>query len=82
MSISILGEVPRQGVYQVEPGVGLLQVLAIAGGLTDLAHRDRIFVLRREPSPMRIRFTFESLARLDSRATSFRLQNGDSVVVE
>jgi polysaccharide export outer membrane protein len=80
--VSVLGEVARQGGYQVEPGTGLLQLLANAGGLTELAHRDRIFVLRREPGPVRIRFSFESLSRLDNRASSFRVQTGDVVVVE
>jgi polysaccharide export outer membrane protein len=80
--VSVLGEVARQGGYQVEPGTGVLQLLANAGGLTELAHKDRIFVLRREPNPVRIRFSFDLLARLDNRASSFRIQSGDVVVVE
>ena len=46
LSISVVGEVNHQGVYSVEPGTGLLQILALAGGLNDVAHRDRIFVRR------------------------------------
>src|SRR5436305_10749015 len=80
--VSVLGEVARQGGYQVETGTGVLQLLASAGGLTELAHKDRIFVLRRDPDPVRIRFSFESLSRLDNRASSFRVQSGDVVVVE
>jgi len=80
--ISVLGEVAPQGGYQVEPGTGVLQLLANAGGLTELAHKDRIFVLRREPNPVRIRFSFDLLSRLDNRASSFRMQSGDVVVVE
>jgi polysaccharide biosynthesis/export protein len=82
VSVSVLGEVARQGGYQVDSGTGILQLLASAGGLTELAHKDRIFVLRREPSPARIRFNFESLSRLDDRASSFRVQSGDVIVVE
>jgi len=82
VSVSVLGEVARQGGYQVEPGTGVLQLLASAGGLTELAHKDRIFVLRREPAAVRIRFSFESLSRLDDRASSFRVKSGDVVVVE
>ena len=80
--VSVLGEVARQGGYQVEPGTGVLQLLASAGGLTELAHKDRIFVLRREPNAVRIRFSFDLLSRLDNRASSFRMQSGDVVVVE
>jgi polysaccharide export outer membrane protein len=82
VSVSVLGEVARQGGYQVEPGTGVLQLLASAGGLTELAHKDRIFVLRRDPAKARIRFSFESLSRLDDRASSFRVKSGDVVVVE
>src|SRR5207248_7007165 len=74
--------VARQGGFQVEPGTGVLQLLANAGGLTELAHKDRIFVLRRDPNPVRIRFSFDLLSRLDNRASSFRIQTGDVVVVE
>src|SRR5256885_10990586 len=70
------------GGYQVESGTGVLQLLANAGGLTELAHKDRIFVLRREPNPVRIRFSFDLLSHLDNRASSFRIQSGDVVVVE
>jgi polysaccharide export outer membrane protein len=82
LSISVIGEVSRQGIYQVEPGVGLLHVLALAGGLTEVAHRDRIFVRREISSPVRIRFTYDALAREDGPAARFRLQGGDIVVVE
>ena len=82
ITVSVLGEVARQGGYQVEPGTGVLQLLASAGGLSELAHKDRIFVLRRDPSPVRIRFSFEALSRLDDRASSFRVRSGDVVVVE
>jgi polysaccharide biosynthesis/export protein len=82
ITVSVLGEVARQGGYQVDPGTGVLQLLASAGGLTELAHKDRIFVLRRDPAPTRIRFSFESLSRLDDRASSFRVKSGDVVVVE
>jgi polysaccharide export outer membrane protein len=82
LPISVVGEVARQGIYQVEPGVGLLHVLALAGGLTEVAHRDRIFVRREKPAPVRIRFTYDALAHEDGPAAQFRLQRGDMVVVE
>jgi polysaccharide export outer membrane protein len=65
----------------VEPSAGVLQAIALAGGLTDYAKRDSIFVVRREP-PQRIRFTFQGLTGGDVRATEFRLRAGDVVVVE
>ena len=83
--VAVLGEVVRPGNYQLEAGAGVLQALAIAGGPTAFADKDRIMVLRQKPdgsSATRIRFTYSSLTQLEGRATTFRLQGGDAVVVE
>lgn len=82
VSISVLGNVPRQGQFQVEPGTRLAQVLAVAGGLNDFAHRDRIFVIRNASAPLRIRFTYEAISRGEGPAARFVVQAGDVVVVE
>lgn len=82
LTVPVLGEVARPGQYNLEKGAGVLDALAAAGGFTDFAHRDRIFVLRRQPALVRIRFTFEALSRGQGRAIAFRLQPGDAVVVE
>ena len=82
LAVPVLGEVARPGQYNLEKGAGVLDALAAAGGFTDFAHRDRIFVLRRQPALVRIRFTFEELSRGQGRAIAFRLQPGDAVVVE
>src|SRR4051812_14545771 len=44
--IAIVGDVSHQGTINVPTDSGLLVALAAAGGLTELAHRDRIFVVR------------------------------------
>ena len=82
VSVSILGEVAKPGLYPLEPGAGVLQAIAVGAGLTDFAHKDRIFVIREKPQPVRIRFRYESLAHADGQARHFRLQNGDAVVIE
>jgi polysaccharide export outer membrane protein len=80
--VSILGEVARSGKYPYEPGMRLLDVLALAGGLTEYAHKDRIFVMRGRPTPTRIRFDSRRLLGAEGRAASFVLEPGDVVVVE
>ena len=80
--LSILGEVARPGKYPYEPAMGLLGALAMAGGLTDYAHKDRVFVLRGQPVPARIRFDFRRLLRGEGRGPSFQLEPGDVVVAE
>ena len=79
--VFVVGEVAKQGQYQLEPGAGVLQALALAGGLNDFAHKDRIFVVRQKGSP-RIRFRFEQLAHADGPSGQFVLKGGDVVVVE
>ncbi|HEX9049851.1 MAG TPA: polysaccharide biosynthesis/export family protein [Anaeromyxobacter sp.] len=85
VSVSVLGEVAKPGVYDLTAGSGVLQALASAGGMTPWASSDRIFVLRRaggEARPTRIRFTEEALAHAEDRSAAFRLRRGDVVVVE
>lgn len=82
IAISVVGEVARPGALTLEPGAGVLQALAGAGGLTDYASDDRIFVLRKTPTSRRIRFSYRGLTRNDSRASAFCLQAGDVVVAE
>ena len=81
VQITVLGAVGRAGNFAMNPGTGVAEALAGAGGLTEYAHKDRIFVLRKVPTPVRIRFTFASLTDVGP-AGSFRLQQGDIVVVE
>jgi polysaccharide biosynthesis/export protein len=79
--LSVLGEVARPGVYPLERSQGVLRALAAAGGLTEFAHKDRIFVVR-PGAPRRIRFTLEGLSTPGSRGARFRLQSDDVVLVQ
>ena len=82
-TVPVTGEVTRPGVYPLETPAGVLQALASAGGLTQFAHDDQIYVLRRGPDgPVRIRFKYESLAHAEGQSGSFVLQRDDIVVAE
>jgi polysaccharide export outer membrane protein len=82
LRVSVLGEVARPGFYPLDPGAGLAEALASAGGFTEFAHRDRLYVVRRSPEPVRVRFTYDALVRARGHAAAFRLRPGDVVVVE
>ncbi len=82
LTVPVGGEVLKPGIVTIERGAGVLKALLAAGGVTEYAHRDRIFVLRRAAPIQRIRFTWDALTRGDEHATAFALQSGDSVVVE
>ena len=84
-TVSVAGEVTRPGVYPVDPQAGVLQALASAGGLTQFAHEDQIYVLRHiaegQP-PVRIRFKYEWLEHAEGQSGMFSLLRNDLVVVE
>lgn len=82
ITIVVLGEVSRPGVFPVERHASVAQVLALAGGLTDYAGRDSIFVVRRSTPTERVRFTYDGLVRGESHAATFPLHDGDSIVAE
>lgn len=85
IKISVLGEVRNPGKKLLDSGAGPLQALSEAGGFTDYARDDAIYVLRKEPgypTPVRIRFTYEALTRSEGSAPTFRLKTGDVMVVE
>ncbi|HVJ94441.1 MAG TPA: polysaccharide biosynthesis/export family protein [Labilithrix sp.] len=81
LKVSVLGEVRNAGIYQLDPGANVLQALAAAGGLSEYAERDKIFVVRRA-LPERVRFDYKNLRSGDARSIGFALQPGDIVVVE
>jgi polysaccharide export outer membrane protein len=82
LSVSVLGQVESPGLYSLDPGAGVAQALAAAGGLKDFARRDRIFLLRTYDATTRIRMTYEDVTARTGRAFALRLRSGDVVVVE
>jgi polysaccharide export outer membrane protein len=82
ISVAVLGEVGHGGVFPVDPRVTVGYVIAQAGGINEFASRDRIFVVRKSPQPMRVRFTFDEVRRGEPHAAAFVLHEGDLVVVE
>ncbi len=88
LRVSVIGEVVRPGVYDLEKNAGVLQALAAAGGMTTFAHDSGIYVLRSgfwaddNPAPARIRFRYSDLRRGRAAASAFLLRPGDVVVAE
>lgn len=82
MTITVLGEVGRQGSLTIEPSSGVLEALAQAGRPSDFADKSKIFVLRRLPTFHRIRFTYDDLIENKEGAANVPLQPGDVLLVE
>jgi polysaccharide biosynthesis/export protein len=83
LHIAVIGEVRVAGVVELDAPANVLEALAKAGGMTDFADEDRIFVLRKlGPQTVRVRFTYDQLTGGDPAAINFHLKPGDVVVVE
>lgn len=80
--VAVLGEVNTGGLYQVQYDESVLSVIARAGGLTPFADRGGIFVIRKRPSLIRIRFRYDDLKGGDAASNAFELHDGDVIVVE
>ena len=80
--VSVLGEVGNPGQYTLKPGDTMLDVIAMAGGLTEFADKDSIYLLRRNSRTPRVRFDYDRLTSSKRGGIRFQLQNGDIIVVE
>jgi len=60
--VAVIGQVKTPGRYELKDRATVLDVLAMAGGLTEYASRSRIVVIREEPDgTKRIPFPFDKL---------------------
>jgi polysaccharide export outer membrane protein len=81
LDVSVLGECAHPGMFTLAPGAGVLQALASAGGFTEFANQNRIYVVRRNP-PMKVRFSYDDLTANQGNSARFVLRSGDVVTVE
>jgi len=80
--VTVVGEVATPGRFEVSTDEGLLPALALAGGLTEFADANGIYVVRTYPTRQRIRFRYTDLTGGVQQAVDFKLRDGDVVVVE
>jgi polysaccharide export outer membrane protein len=82
LRISVLGQVTKPGRFELPYDESLLSAIANAGGLTEYADEDSIYVVRRDPHLLRIRFRLRDLSAPEAVSARFRLNDSDVVVVE
>jgi len=79
--VSVLGEVAHPGRFDLKGHTTVLDLLALAGGLTEFASRSRIVILRSEKTrASRIRFDYDK-AMQDGAQQNLELRPGDIVLV-
>jgi polysaccharide export outer membrane protein len=84
--VSVMGEVPKPGRYELRSRTTVLDVIALAGGLSQYASRTKIVVLRPDgqgkgKGQKRLPFNYNKAVSADGGQENFHLQSGDIVVV-
>ena len=82
LRVTVIGEVRAPGQYELPRPEGVIGALARAGGLSEFAASDGVYVLRDNPKRQRIRFRYPDLTSGLSPSADFMLRDGDVVIVE
>lgn len=87
--VAVIGQVKSPGRYEIRGRATVLDLLAMAGGLTDYADKARIAVMRQDrPAARRIPFPYDRVVAkaaanqtAGAAQTNFCVQPGDVIVV-
>ncbi len=83
-SVYVMGEVASPGRWQLKSYLTVLQVIALAGGFSEFAKTDKIFVLRKLPETggeIRLDFDYGEVIAGKNPAQNVVLIPGDTIVV-
>jgi polysaccharide export outer membrane protein len=80
--VSVMGEVPKPGRYELHSRMTVLDLIALAGGLGQFASRTKIVVLRPDgKNTTRLPFNYNKAVSASGEQENFYLRTGDIVVV-
>lgn len=72
--ISVLGKVRKPDVYRIKHRITVLDAIALAGGFTEFAKRDKVIIIRNGSSgQQRIKLNFKRLIKQDGKDGIFYL---------
>jgi polysaccharide export outer membrane protein len=78
----VIGQVTKPGVFPLNPGINVLQALALAGGGTAFAKLDSVIVIRGSQASQRVLpFHFSQVSDGKNLAQNVELESGDVIVV-
>lgn len=79
---AVIGEVRQPGSFELKPGTTVVDGVALAGGLTEFANKERVFVIRKAKDNQRVRFDWNKLTRSEGKGLRYKIEDGDVIVVE
>jgi len=78
----MLGEVPRPGVFPLLPGMTALQALSAAGGFTEFANSNKIYILRKvNGKQVKLPFNYKAVLSGKDLQENIQLKPNDTIVV-
>lgn len=81
--VFITGQIGKPGPYALTPGLTVMQLIALAGGLTEFADSKNIIIMRTENGkPLAYRFNYKEVLDRKKLQQNIELKSGDTVVVK
>jgi polysaccharide export outer membrane protein len=84
--VFITGQVNKPGPYPIGDRMTVMQLISMAGGLTEYAKKKNIVILRDAGArpgskPVNFRFNYEDIQKLKNLGSNIELRPGDTVIV-
>jgi len=84
--VFITGQVGRPGPYLIGDRMTVMQLISMAGGLTEYAKKKDIVIIREGTAkpgatPRTFRFNYDDIQKLKNLSTNIELKPGDTVIV-
>jgi polysaccharide export outer membrane protein len=81
--VFITGQIGKPGPYPLSQGLTVMQLIAVAGGLTEFADTKNILIMRTENGkPVAHRFNYKEVLDRKKLQQNIELKPGDTVVVK
>jgi polysaccharide biosynthesis/export protein len=81
--VFITGQIGKPGPYVLSPNMTVLQLIAMAGGLTEFADSKNILIMRTENGkPVALRFNYKEVLERKNLKQNIELQAGDTILVK
>ncbi len=80
--VYVLGEVRNPGVYRIQGSLSVLQVIALAGGFTEFANREKMVLIRlKKGVQKKFNLSFKQMIMSPEGGGNILLMRGDTLVV-
>ncbi len=84
--VFVTGQVGKPGAYPIGDRMTVMQLISMAGGLSEYAKQKNIVIIREAGArpgakPLTFRFNYEDVQKLKNLASNIELKPGDTVIV-